>query len=330
MDPMSTRELVVLGTASQIPTRTRAHNGYVLRAGGETILFDPGEGTQRHMTLAGISATSLTRIAITHLHGDHALGLPGVVQRLSLDDVPHTVALTYPASGDQHITHLIDATVYAGRQRLARQPLTAPGPITRIHDERSTATLTAIRLDHAIETYGYRWTEPDTRTMDPARLARAGITGPEIGALHRDGHLTTPTGHHTLEEFSTPKKGTTVGFCMDTRTCDGAYQIADHADLLVIEATFLHRDRDLAHHAGHLTARQAAQIATESGVHTLVLTHFSSRYTDPRQIHDEARDAFTGTLHIAADLDRIPLPPRGTHTPGGADPLAPPPPTLMG
>lgn len=98
---MSVRELVVLGTASQVPTRYRNHNGYLLRWDGAGLLFDPGEGTQRQMLLAGVSATDVTRICVTHFHGDHCLDLPGVIQRLSLDGVPHPVDAHYPATGCQ-------------------------------------------------------------------------------------------------------------------------------------------------------------------------------------------------------------------------------------
>jgi ribonuclease Z len=94
-----TRELAVLGTASQVPTRHRNHNGYVLRFDNEVILFDPGEGTQRQMLMAGLAVTPITRICVTHFHGDHSLGLPGVLQRISLDKVPHPVAVHYPAGG---------------------------------------------------------------------------------------------------------------------------------------------------------------------------------------------------------------------------------------
>ena len=93
------RELVVLGTASQVPTRTRNHNGYLLRWDGEGLLFDPGEGTQRQMIHAGVSAAQITRICLTHLHGDHCFGLPGVLSRLALDGVAHPVHLHYPAIG---------------------------------------------------------------------------------------------------------------------------------------------------------------------------------------------------------------------------------------
>ena len=88
---MANRELIVLGTASQAPTRTRNHNGYFLRWDDEGLLFDPGEGTQRQMLFAGVTASQVTRVLVTHFHGDHCLGVPGVLQRMSLDRVAHPV-----------------------------------------------------------------------------------------------------------------------------------------------------------------------------------------------------------------------------------------------
>ena len=96
----------MLGTACQAPTRRRNHNGYLLRWDGEGILFDPGEGTQRQMVLAGVSASDLTRICVSHFHGDHCLGLTGVVQRLALDRVEHPVPAHYPASGQEYFDRL--------------------------------------------------------------------------------------------------------------------------------------------------------------------------------------------------------------------------------
>ncbi len=109
---MSVRELVVLGTASQVPTRHRNHNGYLLRWDGEGILFDPGEGTQRQMLRAGVAAHDLNRICVTHFHGDHSLGLAGVIQRINLDQVPHEVTAHYPRSGQRFFDRLRYATAY--------------------------------------------------------------------------------------------------------------------------------------------------------------------------------------------------------------------------
>src|ERR1700754_2286810 len=99
---MSSRELVVLGTASQGPPRYRNHNGSLLRFDGAGLLFDPGEGTQRQMTFADVSVSDVTAICVSPFHGDHCLGLPGIIQRLSLDGTPHTVDLVYPASGQEY------------------------------------------------------------------------------------------------------------------------------------------------------------------------------------------------------------------------------------
>src|SRR3954452_9005049 len=104
---MAARELVVLGTASQVPTRTRAHNGYFLRWDAAGFLFDPGEGTQRQLTLAGVAASSITHICITHAHGDHTFGLPGVLQRLALDGARHAVSLCFPAAAADYVDLLL-------------------------------------------------------------------------------------------------------------------------------------------------------------------------------------------------------------------------------
>src|SRR3954451_15301791 len=123
---MSERELVVLGTASQAPTRYRNHNGYLLRWDGDAVLFDPGEGTQRQMTLAGVSAASVARICITHFHGDHCLGLPGMIMRVALDEGHLPVHVHYPASGQPYFDRLRAAS--SGQEHVAVEPHPAAGP----------------------------------------------------------------------------------------------------------------------------------------------------------------------------------------------------------
>ncbi len=308
---VSSRELVALGTASQVPTRTRNHNGYVLFWDDEVILFDPGEGSQRQMLHAGISATALTRIAITHLHGDHSLGLAGVVQRISLDAVPQTIPVVFPASGRRWIENLCDSTAYYHQERLALQGLGRDGVVSRVPGElHGPAVLRAERLDHSLEAYGYRLDEPDGRRMDPDRLAEAGITGPDVGRLAQEGTLRTERGVVRLEDVSSPRPGQSFAFVMDTRLCDAVWSLADGVDMLVIESTYLDRDSRLARDHGHLTALQAATVAARSGVRSLVLTHFSQRYTDPTEFEREARTVYDGELTVAADLDRVAVPRR--------------------
>lgn len=296
----------MLGTASQVPTRSRGHNGYLLRWDTEGLLFDPGEGTQRQMLLAGVSVTDVTRLCVTHFHGDHCLGVPGVVQRLSLDRVPHPVDAYYPASGKEFFARLRHACAFYETAELREWPVAGAGQIAA----GTFGTLSAQPLEHAIECYGYRLVEPDGRRMVPELLAAQGIAGPAVGQLQRDGVINLDGRTVVVDDVSQPRPGQRFAFVMDTRLCDGVYALAEGVDLLVIEATFIEEDADLAWRFGHLTAAQAARVAAESGVRTLVLTHFSQRYPDPAVFEHEARRYFDGHLVVAADLTRVPVPAR--------------------
>lgn len=293
----------MLGTASQVPTRHRNHNGYLLRWDGEGLLFDPGEGTQRQMLRAGVAAHDIHRIFVTHFHGDHSLGLAGVIQRINLDQVPHEITAHYPASGQRYFERLRYATAYRESVELTEAPVSADGVLART----PAYTLEARKLSHPVESYGYRLTEPDGRRLDPVRLAAHGIAGPDVGRLQREGVLNGVT----LEEVSETRRGQRFAFVMDTRLCDGVHALAEGCDLLVIESTFLDGDERLATDHGHLTAGQAARAARDAGVGHLVLTHFSQRYSDPDEFERQARAAgFEGELTVAADLVRVPLPKR--------------------
>ena len=296
----------MLGTASQAPTRTRNHNGYLLRWDGEGFLFDPGEGTQRQMLLAGVPSSAITRICITHFHGDHCLGVPGVVQRLSLDGVAHPVVAHFPASGQEYFARLRRASSFHEIADLREEPVERDGVLA----SGPAGTLEARRLDHPVEAFGYRFTEPDGRRMLPDRLAEHGISGPDVGRLQREGTLVAAGRTVRLADVSVPRRGQRFAFVMDTRLCAAVHELADGVDLLVIESTFLTEDELLARTYGHLTARQAATVAAECGVRKLVLTHFSQRYADPARFAAEAADVFDGEVVVADDLARVPLPPR--------------------
>ena len=299
------RELTVLGTASQVPTRHRNHNGYLLRWDTEAILFDPGEGTQRQMLMAGIPVSGLTRICITHFHGDHSLGLPGIVQRISLDRVPHPVIAHFPAGGRDFYDRLRHATSFHDNADIRPEP---------VHDgfaaETSVGRLETLPLRHPIETYGYRLVEPDSRRILPERLRAYAIGGPAVGELQRTGHLDLDGRRVTLDEVSAPRPGQRFAFVMDTGLCDNVFALAEGAEMLIIESTFLAGDAALAAQVGHLTAGQAGQVARQSGVRSLVLTHFSQRYADAARFAEEAGEHFGGEIVAAEDLMRVPVPPR--------------------
>lgn len=301
----TSRELVVLGTASQAPTRYRNHNGYLLHFDDQGILFDPGEGTQRQMILAGVSASSVTRICITHFHGDHCLGLPGLVQRLSLDAVPHTVPVAFPAAGQEYYDRLLTCSAYDQRVDVRPEPVAADGVV----DPGPPLVLRAAALSHRVPTIGWRIEEPPARRMLPERLRAAGVTGPAVGELQRRGTLEVGGRTVTLAEMSEPRPPQAVAFVMDTGLCDAAFALADGVDLLVCEATFAGADADLAARYQHLTAADAATVAARAGARRLVLTHFSQRYPDVTPLVAEAAEIFPDVV-AAEDLARIPLPAR--------------------
>jgi ribonuclease Z len=300
---MSDWELVVLGTASQAPTRHRNHNGYFLRAGDEGLLFDPGEGTQRQMTFAGISSSRITRICITHLHGDHCLGLPGVVQRLSLDRVTRPIPLYHPASGAPFVERLRHASIFDDVTDIRPVPVRDATELDRTAD----LAISARPLRHRVDSIGYRIVEAPRVNFDREALASAGVRGPDVGRLARDGSIMVAGREVTVDEVSTTTPGRVFAFVMDTARCDAAVELARGADLLVCESTFLDEHRDLAAVYGHLTALEAADIARLARARQLLLTHFSQREPDTSRYVAEAADIFPDVIG-ADDLMRVAIP----------------------
>ena len=302
---MGARELVVLGTASQVPTRTRAHQAAVLRWDREVVLFDPGEGTQRQLTLAGIAAGSITRICITHLHGDHCLGLPGVLQRIALDGRGQPVDLYFPAVGQAYVDRLRHASAAADGPEVREHPVSADGVV----DTWPGLVLSARALDHRVPAYGWRLQEPDSRRVLRDRLEATGVRGPDVGRLLQEGEVIVDGRRVLAADVTAPRRGQTFAFVMDTRRCEAAVELCRDADLAVCESTYLRTEADLAERYGHLTAGDAAEIAAAAGVRRLVLTHYSARHPDEQVFADEARPVLSDVIAVK-DLDRVDVPPR--------------------
>lgn len=310
---MSVRELVVLGTSSQVPTRYRNHNGYLLLWDGWGFLFDPGEGTQRQMIHAGVSVTSVTHILITHFHGDHCLGFASLVQRISLDRVPHEIEVHYPASGQVFIDRMRHASIFHDVARLGLRPISESGRLWR----GESLELTSRPLDHTVETWGFRIQEADGVRMLEDELSARGVHGADVGRLQRDGQLEVDGQIVRLDEVSEPRPGQSMAFLMDTRPCAEAVELARDVDLLVCESTYLETEASDAAKNGHMTAAQAATIAKEANARQLVLTHFSQRYNDTEPFVREASSIHAEVV-AARDGQRVPVPPRRQGTDSAA------------
>lgn len=325
-------ELTVLGTASQAPTRDRGQGGCVLRWGRELVLFDPGEGCQRQMLLAGVSAARVTRVCITHFHGDHCLGLPGFLQSRALT-TSSRITLHYLADSADRVEHLLAGSEIDFDLRVDHQPVTPADPV-----ETDEFVLTTALLDHPTPSIGYRLEAPISHHLVADRLDALGLDGDQIGELVRTGLIEvaggcagahpgpsgparralsgrnaweaernnefsarTPGRPVSMSDVSEIHHGPAVAFIMDTAPCEGARRLADAADLLICESTYLSSDADLAHAHGHMTASDAARLAADAQVGTLVLTHYSSRYDDERCFQDEAARIFPEVV-AATDL----------------------------
>ena len=303
---MSSRELIALGTSSQVPTRERSHNAYLLRWDGEVFLFDPGEGVQRQLTLAGIAANSIHSICITHFHGDHCLGLAGLVQRLSLDRCKHPVHLYYPGSGQAYIDRLCSAAVYQMQVELVLHPVSPSDGMLEL-SRSAKYSLMSHPLDHSIPAIGFRVEEPAGIRFLPEKLEQAGVRGPMVGELERNGDIQVGERTVRLEDVTVARPGSVFAFIMDTRPCPGALALAKDADLLVMEATYTSEHREMANFYFHSTAGEAANTASRSGAKRLALAHFSQRYPDASQHLEDAKAIFPEVIALN-DLDRVGIP----------------------
>jgi ribonuclease Z len=292
---MSYRRFTALGTASQVPTRERNHNGYFLRWDEHGFLFDPGEATQRQMLFAGIAASEITKIFITHFHGDHCLGLPGVLQRLSLDRIAHGVEVYFPASGRKYFENLKNASIYHEAVEIKACPFEQNGVIF----EDENLIIETRKLNHTAEAWGFRLQEKDSVTMLPEKLNELGIAGRDVGKLKSQGKIEIGGKIIRREAVSVFKRGQIFAFVMDTGVCPAIIELAREADCFVCESTYLSNETAEAAAYKHLTARQAAEFARDARAKQLVLTHFSQRYASIAEFEKEACAIFPNSIAVA-------------------------------
>jgi ribonuclease Z len=295
--------LFFAGTAGSVPTARRGLPALLLRAGGERILFDCGEGTQQQL-LRSIGLPELDAIFITHFHLDHWLGLLGMLKTFDLRARERELRLFGPPGMRQLITGL--------RPILGRTgyPLTVVDLEPHEEIRFQSLVISPFRVQHRVETYGYAIMEDDRPGRFDVDAARAlGIDdGPDFGRLQR-GEIVN--GVQPEQVMGQTRPGRRIVLSGDTAPCQSVEVFAHDADVLVHEATFLENERARARETAHSTARQAAEIARDAGVRLLALTHLSTRYF-PRDIRDEARTVFPNTI-VPRDFDAlsIPFPERG-------------------
>jgi ribonuclease Z len=295
--------LFFAGTAGSVPTARRGLPALLLRAGGDRILFDCGEGTQQQL-LRSVGLPELDVIFITHYHLDHWLGIIGILKTFDLRGRERPLTVYGPPG----LKALLDA------MRPAWGRVTYPLSLEELDPHEEVAfdgyVVAPFPVEHRVRAYGYSFAENDRPgRFDAETATRLGVTpGPDFGRLQAGETVNGVTPDQVLGE---PRRGRRIVYTGDTTPCQATEVFAHEADLLVHEATFLDDELARARETGHSTARQAAEVASAAGVKLLALTHLSTRYF-PRDIRDEARAVFPDAL-VPRDFDTIevPFPERG-------------------
>ena len=296
--------LFFAGTAGSVPTPRRGLPAILVRAGGERILLDCGEGTQ-HQLLRSVGLPEIDAIFITHLHLDHWLGLPGMIKTFDMRDRDRPLEVFGPPGLASLFQQVLRPVI--GR---TRYPLEV-AELSHYEEVGFDGFMVAsFPVSHRVEAYGYAFVEDDRPgRFDVEAARRLGITeGPDFGRLQRGE---TVDGVAPEQVVGEDRPGRRIVYSGDTAPAQSIEIYAHRADVLIHEATFCEDERDRARETGHSTARQAARTAKEADVKLLALTHLSTRYF-PREVRDEAREIFENTV-VPRDFDAIevPFPERG-------------------
>jgi len=298
-------EATILGTSCMVPTKDRNVSGLYFEYHGEGMLFDCGEGTQRQMNIAGINRNKVSRIFISHWHGDHVSGIIGLLQTVGnqKDNQGKTIHIFGPKETKLRMKHLLQTAIFDLKIELDIKEFD-PKRITTVC-ETDRYLVKCAPMDHSIPCIGYVFIEKDRRRINTAYLHKLRIPeGPHLQKL-ADGKPITYKGVKVdVKKATYLVKGRRFAVIPDTSITPVAAQLAMDAEVMVIESTYCSEHEDRAEKHKHLTAKQAALIASEANVKKLILTHFSQRYDDTSHIEEEARTYFQNVV-CAHDFMKI-------------------------
>lgn len=296
-------KIIFLGTGGSLPTKERGLTSIAIRRKGELLLFDCGEGTQRQMAWTEISPMNVDTIFITHFHGDHFLGIPGLVQTMSLMDRERKLKIFGPSKTKERVSQLLQTPIFTQKFEVEIRELEPGEKIDREEYFIETA-----EPDHSVNEIAYSLTEKELPgKFYPEKAKNLGLEpGPKYSQLQQgesvklsDGTVIKP------EQVLGPKRpGRKIVYTGDTRPSENIQDFAKGADVLIHEATFESDLEEEAEVAGHSTAEGAARIAKEAGVRRLFLIHASPRYHDLSELEEEAKEVFPNTV-FAEDLMEV-------------------------
>lgn len=293
-------KLQFLGTASAFPTRDRNHNSILLRYGPEAILFDCGEGTQRQLRIAGESLMKITKIFITHWHGDHVLGLPGLLESMAMNNRRDLLEVFGPGGTKESIQHLFHALHIKPNFKLAIHEVDTRK--SKLVVNTKNYEVSAMFVKHRVPCLAYSFKEKDKYRINKEWVKKEKVQGlPALAKLQEGKDVTINGKKVKAKDVTYPSLGKKISFIFDTDYSAGLAKFAKGSDLLICEGTFSNKIKEAARERGHLTVKEAAKIAKSAKVEKLVITHFSQRYKDTKDLAKEAQSVFKNTI-LAKDL----------------------------
>ncbi len=291
-------EIIFLGTSAMHPTKDRNLFSILFKHNKENILIDCGEGTQRQLKIADFSPTKINRILITHLHGDHINGLPGLFQNLYANEYKKTLEIYGPKGTKTLIKNVLKLVL--GKIKIKVNEIKS-GTIIKTED----LIIKAIPLNHTIKSYGYSIEETPKRKININYTKKFGLTKhPLLKQLQKGKNIIYNNKKILASKATYILKGKKITFIIDTAYCSNAIKLAKRSDILICESTFAEDKKEKANVYKHLTARQAATIAKKTKSKKLILTHFSQRYKTTELLQKEAKKIFKNTI-CAKDFMKI-------------------------
>jgi ribonuclease Z len=302
-----TLQIIFLGTAAGVPTRRRNLPGILLQREGEQLLFDCGEGIQRQILIAKTNFNKITKIFVTHLHGDHVMGLPGLLQTMALMNRERKIDIYGPPEIKQFLQGISETVQFVLTFHVEIHEIKKAGIICQEKDY----TIRAVRSKHVLTSYAYAYIErPRPGTFYPERAKALNVPkGPLWSKLQEGQKIKLPEGATVRPEevIGPPRQGRKVVYTGDTRPFKLLEKFAFGADVLIHDSTLGDELIKRAREYGHSTVAQAAKTAKNALVKKLVLTHISQRYEDMNKWLTQARKIFKNTI-IAEDFMRIEIP----------------------
>ncbi|MGB8780270.1 MAG: ribonuclease Z [Candidatus Bathyarchaeia archaeon] len=299
--------VVFLGTAAGVPTLKRGLPAILVQRDGEQLMFDCGEGVQRQMLMAGVSLNRTTRVFVTHMHGDHLMGLPGLLQTMALLGREKKLEVYGPAKINDFLHGIRETVQFVLTFPIEIHEIERPGVVCQ-EDEY---TVQAVRSKHVIPSFAYAYVEkPRPGRFYPEKAKALGLQeGPLWSKLQRGQRVKLPNGRAIKPEevMGPPRQGRKIVYTGDTRPFKRLEKFAANADLLIHDSTLGDELAERAEKYGHSTVDQAAESAKKAKVKQLILTHISQRYEDTSTWLKQARKIFKNTV-MAEDFMQVEIP----------------------